>query len=413
VLFPYGTGMLPFPFPQPEVDVLTYRSPAPEEKEQHSIEQALDGPIATRPLTELATGCSSAVILISDITRLSPSYVMLPLLLDRLNAAGIPDAQIRVIVSLGAHRKQTEQELRFLTGSAYERVVVENHSALPEDNVYVGTTTLGTRIALNRAVVEAELRIATGNIEPHRLVGMSGGVKALFPGVACAKSIEQHHALSHKYKALPGYTENPLHQDLEEIARLFPIHFLCNVVVNHQREILGAFAGDPLLAHRVGAAFAQQCFLLPLERQYDVVVASAGGAPKDMQLYQAIKSLENAAGFTKPGGTVLLLARCEELYGNGTFQQWVETHVDRSIAVEKLTNNFVLGAHKLLLLDRVLQKHRVFLYSELPDTIAALLGIEPVSDLQQWANEFLSPDVSVVAMPCASLTFARETDVIP
>jgi nickel-dependent lactate racemase len=194
---------------------------------------------------------------------------------------------------------------------------------------------------------------------------------------------------------------------------MVPVHFLCNVVANHKRDILGAFAGDPVLAHRKGLSFARQCFLIPLERQYDVVVASAGGTPKDIQLYQAVKSLENAASFTKPGGTILLLARCEELYGNGLFQQWTETHIDRKEAIAGLSDTFVLGAHKLKLLDAVIRNHRVYLYSDIPAAILYLLGIEQVDDLQRWAETNLKSGLSIAAMPCASLTFAHEPGPIP
>ncbi|MCI3926929.1 nickel-dependent lactate racemase [Paenibacillus sp. TRM 82003] len=407
MLFPYGDRSVSLPLPEASCDLLHYRvargsdAKAPEA----IIREALAAPIASPSLTELARGRRDAVILISDRTRLSPSHLLLPPILDVLNGAGIPDERIRVIVALGTHRCQTEAELRQLSGAAFERVRVENHSALPEDNVYVGTTTFGNDIALHPAVVQADLRIATGNVEPHRLVGMSGGVKALFPGVASRDSIARHHARSLQDQAAPGYTDNSLYQELEEVAAMVPVEFLFNVVADHRKQPLAAFAGEPDAAHRSAISFARDCFLTPVNRLYDVVVASAGGAPKDMQLYQAIKSLENASGFAKVGGEVLLLARCEEIYGNAAFQEWTETHSDREKAIESLGKAFILGAHKLLLLDKVLRKVKVYLYSDIPDPIVSLLGFTPVNDLEEWVRARVTEGKAVAAMPCASLTF--------
>jgi len=412
VYFPYGKGSIALSLPE-NVDLVTYRAASEEEApgdERSRFARALAAPIGSPPLAELARGRSDAVILISDITRLSPSARFLPALLDALNEGGLPDERIRIVVALGTHRRMTDDELRLLAGEAYGRVAVENHSCDPADCVDVGTTPAGTRVSINRRVVEADLRIATGNIEPHRLVGVSGGIKALFPGVAAAPSIEQHHALSQSHRAVPGYADNPLHRDLEDAAALCPIHFVFNVVVDAERNVLGIYAGDPSEAHRRGTAFARERFLVPVERRYDIVVASAGGAPKDMQMYQAIKALENAAGFAKTGGVLLLIASCEELYGNGVFQLWAELSGDRARAVERLQRRFVLGAHKLQLLDAVLSKHEVHLLSELPAPIAELLGFRPVEDAQAWVDAYAAAatDRSIAAIPYASLTFPHE-----
>jgi len=407
VRFAFGTEPVTVDWPSGEPVVISYRSPAIDESELDAkLREALRAPIASPRLEQIAAGRRDAVILVSDVTRLSPTARFLPPLLDALNEGGIPDERIRVVVALGTHRAQTEAELRQIAGeAAFARVAVENHSAASEDCVLVGTTSLGTPIELNRTVALADLRIATGNIEPHRLVGLSGGGKALFPGVASAASIERHHGLSLRYRAVPGFDDNPLHREIEEACAMAPIDFLFNVVADHLRRPLAAFAGHPREAHRVGSAFAREQFLLPVERKYDAVVASAGGYPKDMQLYQAIKSLENAAGFVKPGGRILLIARCQELYGNGTFQEWAETRIDRERAVRRLEEQFVLGAHKLRILDRVLSRHEVYLYSAVPEPLASLLGFRPVADLQTWVDDTAREGLTLAAMPCASLTF--------
>ncbi|MDF2722895.1 MAG: hypothetical protein K0Q59_2570 [Paenibacillus sp.] len=371
------------------------------------IEEALQRPIGGKPLHEWAASRRNAVILISDGTRLCPSDLFLPALLDALNEGGLSDSHIRIVVALGMHRRHTEAELKRLVGEAvYARVSVENHSTAPEHCIHVGTTSYGTPVQINRSVVEADLRIATGNIEPHRLAGTSGGVKALVPGTASRLTIETNHALSLQGKATLGDNDNPVHRDMMEAMAFVPIHFLFNVIANHRRELLDGFAGDLAAAHRQGADAAKQRFFLPVDRRYDIVVASAGGSPKDTQLYQVIKTIQNAAAFTKPGGSIVLLARCEELFGNGILQYWLETKQDRAAMAAQLQQQFVLGAHKITHIEEVVSKHTVYLYSDMPEPIVELVGFHPVRDLDETFRRLLAhQDIEVALMPHAALTF--------
>jgi nickel-dependent lactate racemase len=405
-LLPYGKGTISFTLPNGVMpDWITYRQKNNAPRDWLSM--ALQHPIDSERLRQAAEGSHSAVILISDISRLSPSYLFAEYLLDELNAAGISDEQIRIIVALGAHRKQTEEELISLVGlAAYKRVQVQNHSALPEDCIAVGVTRAGTPIEINRHVVEAEFRIVTGNIEPHRLAGISGGVKALMPGVASTRTIEHNHSLSQQLKAVPGQPDNPLRLDMEEALRFVPVHFLLNVIVDHERNVLDAFAGDVIAAHRAGIEAARSRFIVEVPHLYDVVLVSAGGHPKDTQLYQALKSLTNAAAITKPGGSLVLVAQCEELFGNGIFQHWVETIGDRQIMLAKLKEKFVLGAHKVEHIDSILQHHPVYLFSQMPEAMVRLLGFHPVSDLNHTLSLLLEKSrFKIAVMPYGGLTF--------
>lgn len=369
--------------------------------------EALTNPIGSPPLAHLASGKTNAVILISDMTRLCPSYEFLGPLLDELNRGGLPDFCIRIVIALGMHRKQTPDEIRQLVGGeVLERVQVINHSPLPDDCVHLGVTSHGTPIEINRFVAEADLLVATGNIEPHRLVGMSGGVKALVPGVASQRCIEHNHSLSQRYQVLPGDVNNPVHRDLEEALRRVPIHFLFNVIVNHDRSVIGAVAGHIVEAHRAGVDLAKRIFLVPVAKSYDAVIASTGGYPKDMQLYQAVKTLQNASAIVKPGGAVVLIARCEELFGNGIFQYWVETIQNPAKIAAMLQERFVLGAHKAGHLHKILQRHTVYLYSDLPEATAGLAGFTPVQDLDETVKTLVNNGLADIGvMPYGAITF--------
>ncbi|GIP40288.1 transcriptional regulator [Paenibacillus sp. J31TS4] len=373
------------------------------------IAEALASPIGSPPLREVAQGRQNAVILISDLSRLCPSYLFLEALLDELNAGGIPDSRIRVVVALGAHRRQTESELEQLAGpGAYRRVRVLNHSSNPADCVRLGVTRRGTPVEINRLVAEADLRIATGNIEPHRLAGMSGGAKALFPGVASVPSIEANHSLSMANPTSPGTLDGDVRRDIEEMLSFLPVHFLFNTVADPRKRLLAAFAGDVTAAHRRGVEKARELFFVPAAA-FDLTIASAGGHPKDLQLYQAIKSLQNAAAFTKPGAPILLAAECGELYGNNVFQAWMEAGGDRQAALEKLRGTFVLGAHKWEQLDRILAKHPVYLCSSLPASIAELIGCRPVASLQETIDRLVASFSGEAGiLPFASITFTEE-----
>lgn len=372
------------------------------------ISLALENPIGSSTLAEIAKHQKNAVLLISDRSRLSPSHLFCNPIIDQLNKAGMSDSNIKIIVSLGMHRKQTEKELVELVGNTtYQRVQVLNHSALPEDCIYLGKTSHGTPVEINRHVVQANLRIATGNIEPHRLVGMSGGVKALMPGVASSRCIEHNHALSQKFKITPGDINNPIHQDFEEVLQYVPIHYLVNVVVNHHREIMGAVSGDVIKAHQVGLQLAKKHFIVPVMRTYDIVICSTGGYPKDMQMYQAAKTLQNAAAITKPGGIIILIAKCEELFGNGIFQYWIETIQDSSIIAKRLNEQFVLGAHKIEHIHKITKNHKVYTYTDIPSPLVELLGFQPIDDLQKTIDQLTESLERIAVMPYGSLTFPQ------
>jgi lactate racemase len=405
---PYGKSTIGLKLPSGiEADWIDYHRHSPAADD--CIDQALEHPYGCPSLEKAVKGCNKVVIIISDKTRLCPSYIFLNALLQRLNRAGIDDKQIRIIVALGVHRKQTEEELIELVGKdIYKRIYVMNHSSLPEDCVHLGVTRLGTPIEINKHVVDADFRILTGNLEPHALVGVSGGVKALFPGTASAPAIEHNHSLSQKYPSTPGAADNPIRADMEEMLQVLPVHYLFNVLVDHERKLLGAVAGDVISAHRAGLELVRRTFLVEVPHLYDRVIVSAGGHPKDMQLYQSIKALKNASAITKPGGSIILVARCEEQYGNGIFQYWVETMQDRSVMTQKLQQKFVLGAHKIEHIDQVLKQHEVCLYSEVLPASAQLLGFHPISDLDSFLAERISePSLKVAVIPYGGLTFPQ------
>ncbi|WP_135556233.1 nickel-dependent lactate racemase family protein [Paenibacillus cymbidii] len=408
--FRYGSGTVPFELPD------RYRADRIEPQwgpppQQDPIRAALARPIGSVPLRELAAGKRSAVILVSDGTRLCPAPLLLEPLLDELSAAGLADEQIAIVVALGVHRRHTESELAALVGaSVYRRIAVRNHSAREEDNAFVGVTTRGTPVSINRAVLYADLRIATGNIEPHRLAGMSGGAKALVPGVAARSTIEANHALSRSAAAAePGRLDNPVRADMEEAQRLVPLHFLLNVIADSDRRIVAAFAGETEAAYREGVRRAQTIFFPEAGKEYALVIASPGGHPKDMQLYQSVKTLQNAESVATPGAPLVLIAQCEEYYGNTVMQDWLEHMPDREAMLRRLSASFVLGAHKIGQIAAIAARHPIYLHSVMPQPLVELAGLRHAPDLQATIGGLLAgldaERARIALMPFGAVTF--------
>lgn len=408
---PYGRGSVTFRWPQmKEIDRIVYRkSDASCENEAEIIEKALNHPIYSPRLESLLKPEMKVVILVSDLSRLAPTHRFLPYLIKRVEQSGIRKEQITIVVALGVHRKHASSELEQLVGSKiYRNYHVVNHSALEEDCVFLGNTSQGTPICINRTVVEADFVIATGGIEPHRLAGMSGGVKALFPGTASLKSIEANHKLSLSHNIEPGTTTNPIHDDFAQVLKFKRIDFLFNVIVDHKRNILDAVAGHCIHAHTIGAKKARQRFMVPTPKTYDSVIVSPGGAPKDLQMYQAIKAIQNAAEIVAEGGTILCVAQCPEQYGCSRLHQMVEQYETLEEMVNEVHKRFVVGAHKVDTIYHILQKRRVLFYSSMPDVLVERLGFIPVQELQQTVNSLIHsyPNGTFAYMPFGSITFS-------
>jgi nickel-dependent lactate racemase len=313
--------------------VLQAQSANPLANANTSIEQALDAPIGSAPLEELARGKSSAAISVCDITRPAPNRQTLPPVLARLERAGIPREGVTILIATGLHRPATPAEIREICGAdvaAKYRVANHNARQLTEHR-HLGVTQSGTPVYIDERFVSAELRITLGFIEPHLMLGYSGGRKLVAPGLAAQETIRVLHSpkFMRDARSVEGeIQDNPLHRELLEIARLAGHDFILDValgrgasvgVSNPVRPICRVFAGDPVAAHRRGVEFVSDVMLQELAEPVDAVITTAAGYPLDLTFYQAIKGVTAAAHIVKPGGKVLLLAACQEGPGAAEF----------------------------------------------------------------------------------------------
>jgi nickel-dependent lactate racemase len=317
----YGQGRLPVEFPEEVTTVITPSHAAGLPDEKAALLEALRNPIGAAPLAATVKPTDRVCIIFTDITRATPNDRILPWLLEHL--PHVPPGQITLLNSTGTHRPNTSAELRrMLSPAVVDRYRVVNHECEKhEDLVQVGVTNTGKPALLNRHVVEADVRIVTGFIEPHFFAGFSGGPKGIMPGCAGMETVMSNHGAQNigDPRATFGITEgNPLWEELRDIALRAGPSFLLNVTLNEHRQITGVFAGDLIEAHRAGCSFVRSSAMQRVEAPFDIVVTTNSGYPLDLNLYQGVKGASAAARIVKPGGMILLACECREGVPSGS-----------------------------------------------------------------------------------------------
>ena len=376
--------------------------------EAELLRKALARPVGSSPLSELARKGKRAVIVTSDLTRPCPSRRMLPAIVNELEAGGIADADITVVIALGLHRAMTAAELREEVGfEIYDRVRVINHD--PDDTVHLGYTSAGTPVEIYRPVVEADLRVCLGNIEFHYFAGFSGGAKAVLPGCASRATVTANHALMVRPEAVAGrLDDNPLRVDIEEGVAMLGVDFILNVVVDGSHNIVAAVAGDVREAHRSGCEIVVGRGSVQIPQLADIVLVGAGGHPGDVNLYQAQKALDNAACAVRDGGIIIWTAECSEGLGNPTFETWLRQASSPEEILDRIQGEFVLGGHKAAAVATVLQRARIFLVSSLAVESVGKIGLVVFRDLEEALEKAfteLGEEAKVMVLPRGGSVF--------
>lgn len=401
--FGFGLGIQSVYVPDKNLmSVLTPKDMGVEQTEQELIQAALLSPIGSDRLSNAVKPGEKIAIVTSDITRPLPSYKIIPYLLSELYLAGVQAKDITVVFALGSHRQHTPGEMRKLVGSdVYEKIRCIDST--PDDCIHLGSTQRGTPVDVCRAVAEANKRICLGNIEYHYFAGYSGGGKAIMPGVSTRPAIQSNHRFMVDADSIAGKLEgNPVREDIEEAATLCGVDFILNVVLDAHKRIVYAVAGDMIKAHRVGCAFLDRYYKLPLKEKADIVIVSQGGAPKDLNLYQTQKALDNAKHAVKDGGIIILIGSCKEGFGEKVFENWMTASPEPHSMIERITTDFKLGGHKAAAIAMVLEKASIFLVSELNRDLVKSIYLEPFDSAQKALDEAflrLGNNATVLAMP--------------
>ena len=406
-----GTSTQRVEVPEKNLMGVLHANAAPAiDSEEAEVRRALAEPIDSPPLRELVHPGEKIAIISSDLTRPMPTAKVMPALLDELYAAGVRKEDITLVFGIGSHRRQTDEERRRLAGErAWAEIACVDSD--PEDCVHLGTTKVGTPVDITRVVAEADRRICLGNVEYHYFAGYSGGGKAIMPGVSTRAAIQSNHSMMVREEAAAGKLDtNPVRMDIEEAAALCGVDFILNVVLGEHKEILRAAAGDPIAAHRVLCAFLDTIYLKQLPREADIVLVSQGGAPKDLNLYQTQKALDNARHAVRQGGVIVLVGSCREGLGERVFEQWMTTSASPEAMVERIGRDFQLGGHKAAAIAMTLAKAKIFLVSEMEDDFVRSIFLTPKHSVQEALNDAfaeLGPEASVLVMPHGGSTLPR------
>ncbi|RLB89915.1 MAG: nickel-dependent lactate racemase [Deltaproteobacteria bacterium] len=360
-----------------------------------AYKDALDHPIDSPPLREIVNPGETVAIAVSDITRVwQHNELTLPILIDHLNEAGIADKDITVIIAVGAHRQNTQAELEELcTTKICNRVRVVNHNAWDTENmVYYGKTSRGTEVSFNRIVAEADRVILTGGVIYHYMVGYGGGRKSIMPGVSSLQTIQQSHMWamgkclgdgSNPLAANMKTAGNPSHEDMMEVAAFLKADFIINVVPNLDGDITGIFTGNWISAWQKATQLVDKIFGVAIEEQADIVIASAGGYPKDINLYQSQKTIDNAVYAMKKGGVAIILAACPDIKEPGEFFDWF-THPTAFEMEKAVRENFLIsGWVAVRQLEYAGLGHILLVTQEKNIELAQKAGVQGVTSMEE------------------------------
>ena len=409
--FGFGAGVQEVLVPDENLlGVLTGNPVAPGLRGEEEVRRALREPIGSKPLREIVKPGEKIAVITSDITRPMPTYKVMPALLDELYAAGVAKEDITLVFALGSHRKHTPEEQKKLAGErAWQEIRCIDGDA--DDCILLGTTKAGTPVEMTRVVAEADRRICLGNIEFHYFAGYSGGAKALMPGVSTRAAIQANHSMMVLPECCAGALEtNPLRMDIEEAGQITGIDFIVNVVLSEQKEILKAVAGHHIEAHRAGCAYLDGLYSKPIREKADIVLVSQGGAPKDLNLYQTQKALDNAKHAVKNGGVIILIGSCKEGLGEHTFEEWMYAAQKPSDLIDRIRREFRLGGHKAAAIAMVLENAEIYLVSEMEEDLVRTAFLTPKASAQQALEDAfkkLGPNATVLAMPYGGSTLPK------
>lgn len=418
----YGKGAISFSIPEEQIlDVVLGKEYSALENLEAAYLEALDYPIDAPPLKEIIKPGDTVAIAVSDVTRAwQKNYLTVPLLINYLNSAGVPDKNITIVIAVGGHRSNTEQEFKDLCSEEiYNRVKIVNHDAWDTENmVYLGKTSKGTEVSVNRIFTEADKVILTGGIIYHYMVGYGGGRKSVMPGIASIKTIQQSHlwALGAELgsgsnpRSASKYTRgNEAHEDMMEVAAFVNPDFIVNVVPNPEGNIAGIFAGNWASAWLRGTELVDKIYGVGIQEEADIVIATAGGYPKDINLYQTGKTMDNAYYAMKKDGVAIILSECPDIMEPEEFTQWF--NYDSIYEMEKaLRESFTIPGW-VAFKEAECSKKGPFILVTKPENAdfakkANLIPVTSIEDALKIAYEKCgTPNPKVTVMPQGANTF--------
>ncbi|MDR3596881.1 nickel-dependent lactate racemase [Clostridium sp.] len=394
-----------------------------DKTEDEIISEALYNPIDSKRLKDIVQRGETVCIIISDITRSwQKPHKFLYKIVEELNAGGVNDEDIIFISALGTHRKHTREEHEILLGEELaKRFEVYDHDCFDEESmVCLGDTSYGTPVIVNKKAIECDHIVITGAIIYHFLVGWSGGKKSILPGISSFKSISANHSLSlnegigsgtREMVCSGNIVENPVHDDMMQSAAMVKPSFMFNVVMGPDGSIAGAVSGNYITAHEAGRKLVDSIDGVNIKKKSDIVIASAGGAPKDINLYQSIKTLINAKEAVVDGGTMIVLAQCSEGIGEIKDIKDMILNFDNMLDREKdLRENYTISKFVGYFFCETGEKYKLILVSEINPVLlknTKIILTKTLEDALKIAYDGEDKNLTVNLMPHGASTLPK------
>ncbi len=382
----------------------------PKQSESELVEEALENPIGSLPLAELAKGKAKVVLIASDHTRPVPSRVIIPPILREIRK-GNPEADITILIATGCHRGTTMQELINKFGEEIvrdEKIVIHDCDDL-ENMVNIGILPSGGDLYINRLAYEADLLVSEGFIEPHFFAGFSGGRKSVLPGIASRSSVLANHCsefIAHPSARTGILGNNPIHEDMLWAAKKAKLAFIVNVIIDEKKQVIHAVCGDAEKAHAKGCDFLLSlCRVKPVVS--DVVITTNGGYPLDQNIYQAVKGMTAAEATVREGGVIIMLAKSDDGHGGDRFYHQLadEADIDKTMAqfLACGRNETVPDQWQTQILLRIMKKATILYLSDAPDDLIRAMHMHPIHSIEEGlllATKILQkPNPTITAIP--------------
>lgn len=393
---PYGKGVLKLRTDIKHINVVISKSKSPVENLKGELVKSLESPIGSPSLNKLCRRAKRVIVLIPDKTRAFPSKLILPSVLKLIKNSN-PTTQVDILIATGLHKPHTKEEVLELVGKEiYENYEVISHDAENEESL-IDTgkkTSFGTPVVFNRKVIEANVVVGLGLIEPHFFAGYSGGRKSILPGVAGKVAIYMNHSykmIAHpnaRYGVLKG---NPIHEDMVEFMKLSKLDFIVNVTIGKKKEVTEVFCGDPIEAHLAGVRFLEEYVKVRVKELADIVITTNGGYPLDRNLYQAVKGMATAELVVKERGVIIIAAECidglgghEEFYNLFMGVKSPDEVLERIKKLEPIKDQW-----EAQILAKILKKARVIVVSKMEQSIIEDMLMTPASTIDEALEEAL------------------------
>jgi lactate racemase len=359
---------------------------------------------------------------INDQSRPIPNHILLPCLLNYLKEYGFESNNIMFYIATGTHVPLKPSEFSLILDSdVISKYQIISHDCDDELNLaFLGQTSAGTPVYVNQQFIKADIKILVGNIESHHFMGFSGGVKTAAIGLTGRKTITANHSMLSHPNALMGlFSSNPMRRDVEEIGKIIGIDYVLNIVINDDKEIISAYWGDPTEVMAKGIEFIRENIQMKLDyhdRDFDLVIASPGGYPKDINFYQAQKAITHACLFSMPGGVIILSAECRDGMGSKKFEDFIVSKSSFSEVIKDFEKmQFEIGPHKGYQLAKQAINYRIILVSNIDDKLVRKMHLTPAKTLDEafdLAKKSLKENPRIAVLPYATHTMPKIVEVL-